>query len=188
MLLVVSAPLQLVIACAIAADDGWPVLYSATRIGRDGAPFTLYKFRTMAARADGPGITGAGDPRVTRVGRVLRSTKLDELPQLYNVLRGDMSIVGPRPEAPEYVRLYTPAQRDVLRVRPGLTSPASLAFSHEEHLLVGPDAEQLYVRTILPEKLRLDLDYLSRRTLRSDLGVIARTVARVVTPGRRASR
>ena len=154
-----------------------PVFHRGERIGRRGKPFTLYKFRSMRVGDSGPAITRAGDPRVTAVGRFLRRTKLDELPQLINIAIGDMSLVGPRPEAPRYVAMYDEEQRRILSVRPGLTSPASLAFRSEEEQLVGPDWERLYVETIMPAKLRIDLEYIGRRTLASDLRVIARTVA-----------
>ena len=124
----------------------------------------------------GPGITAAGDRRVTRIGAFLRRTKLDELPQLINVLRGEMSLVGPRPEDPRYVALYTEEQRQILRVRPGITSAASLAYRHEEQLLSGSDWETQYRQQVMPAKLALDLEYLSRRTMASDLVLIWRTV------------
>jgi lipopolysaccharide/colanic/teichoic acid biosynthesis glycosyltransferase len=150
----------------------------AKRIGKGGKPFRLYKFRTMVADAhpDGPAITPAGDRRITRVGRLLRRTKLDELPQLLNVLKGDMSLVGPRPEDPRYVDLYTSAQREVLRVRPGITSAASLVYRHESSLLSGEDWERRYVSQILPDKLAIELDYLARRNSASDLKLVLRTI------------
>jgi len=132
----------------------------------------------MVADADkrGPGITATGDSRVTPVGRFLRRTKIDELPQLINVLRGDMSLVGPRPEDPRYVARYTPEQRRVLAVRPGITSAASLTYRHEEQLLSGEDWETVYRTQVMPEKLAIDLAYLQRRTLWSDLVLVFRTV------------
>lgn len=176
--LALLSPLFLAIAAAIKLDSPGPVFYRARRVGRYGQEFRLYKFRSMVADADrrGPGITAAGDRRVTRVGRFLRRTKLDELPQLINVLKGEMSLVGPRPEDPRYVALYTPEQRRVLEARPGITSAASLAFRHEEQLLSGPDWEQVYRTQVMPAKLALDLDYLDRRTLASDLALIWRTI------------
>lgn len=176
--LVLLGPLFLAIAAAIKLDSPGPVFYRARRVGRYGQEFRLYKFRSMVADADrrGPGITAAGDRRITRVGRFLRRTKLDELPQLINVLKGEMSLVGPRPEDPRYVALYTSEQRRVLEARPGITSAASLAFRHEEQLLSGPDWEQVYRTQVMPAKLALDLDYLNRRTLASDLALIWRTI------------
>lgn len=176
--LLVLSPFLLLILVAIKIDSAGPLFYRAQRIGKDGAVFKLFKFRTMVVNADkrGPGITTAGDNRITRVGRFLRRTKLDELPQLINVLRGDMSLVGPRPEDPRYVALYTPAQRRVLHVRPGITSAASLTYRHEEQLLGGADWETVYRTQVMPRKLAIDLDYLARRTLFSDLSLILRTV------------
>jgi lipopolysaccharide/colanic/teichoic acid biosynthesis glycosyltransferase len=132
----------------------------------------------MVVNADrqGPGITSASDQRVTRMGRFLRRTKLDELPQLLNVLRGDMNFVGPRPEDPRYVALYTAEQQQILAVRPGITSAASLAFCHEEQLLTGHDWETIYRTQVMPDKLAIDLAYLQQRTLFSDLRLITRTI------------
>src|SRR5262249_41340438 len=151
------------------------VLYRGERVGRDGRLFRLYKFRSMRVGEAGPAITRAADARVTRVGALLRRTKLDELPQLLNVLAGHMSLVGPRPEAPRYVAMYSAEQRRILSARPGITSPASLLYRGEEAQLVGDDWERLYVEEIMPAKLRIDLEYLDRRTLGSDLGVIIAT-------------
>ena len=175
--LLILSPLFAALALAVKLSSRGPVLHRGERVGRGGRPFFLFKFRSMRVGESGPAITRAGDPRVTAVGRVLRKSKLDELPQLINVLRGDMSLVGPRPEAPRYVALYDDAQRRILAARPGLTSPASLEYRAEEEQLVGDDWERLYVETIMPAKLRIDLDYLGRRTLASDLRVIAATLA-----------
>ena len=185
--LVVLAPVFAVVSALVRLDSQGPVFHRTNRIGLDGPPFTLFKFRSMVAGAAlrGPAITADQDTRVTRVGRMLRRTKLDELPQLVNVLLGDMSLVGPRPEDPQYVSLYTPEQRAVLRARPGITSPASLRYRSEEQLLTGEDWEELYVRRVLPAKLAIDLDYLRRRTVLSDIGVI---VATVFNPGSRGGR
>lgn len=179
--LVLLSPLLLALALAIKLDSPGPVFFRARRVGRHAQEFSLYKFRSMVADAEkrGPGITAAGDQRVTRVGRFLRRTKLDELPQLINVLKGEMSLVGPRPEDPRYVALYTPEQRRVLEVRPGITSAASLAFRHEEQLLAGPDWEQVYRTQVMPAKLAIDLAYLERRTLSGDLKLILQTIAAV---------
>ena len=176
--LVLALPVLVAVGIAIRLDSSGPVLHRAVRVGLAGRSFTLYKFRTMVdgAAALGPGITAAGDPRVTRVGRFLRRTKLDELPQLWNVLRGDMRLVGPRPEDPRFVALYAPDQLLVLSVCPGITGPAQLAFFDEEHLLAEADAETVYIRDILPRKLALDLDYARRRTLRQDLRILAQTL------------
>jgi lipopolysaccharide/colanic/teichoic acid biosynthesis glycosyltransferase len=175
--LMLLSPLFAVIAVAVKAHDGGPVFYRATRIGKDGRPFRLYKFRTMVIGADklGPGITAGGDTRVTKMGRWLRRTKLDELPQLINVLAGDMSLVGPRPEDPRYVALYTPEQRKVLAVRPGITSAASLAYRREEQMLGGADWEATYRGQVMPAKIAIDLEYMANRSFWSDLVLIIQT-------------
>jgi lipopolysaccharide/colanic/teichoic acid biosynthesis glycosyltransferase len=175
--LLVLSPLFLIVSLLIKADSAGTVFHRSQRAGRHGRPFRLYKFRTMVAGAhmQGPGITPAGDSRITRVGRLLRRTKIDELPQLINVLRGEMGLVGPRPEDPRYVALYTPEQRRVLEARPGMTSPASVRYRHEEEMLVGPDWERVYVERVLPHKLQIELEYLARRTFWSDLGVVLQT-------------
>jgi lipopolysaccharide/colanic/teichoic acid biosynthesis glycosyltransferase len=177
--LLILSPLLVAIAFAIRLHDGGPALYRSRRVGQDGRLFRLYKFRTMVVDADqqGPGITQTGDPRITTIGQWLRRTKLDELPQLLNVLRGEMSLIGPRPEDPRYVALYTPEEREVLRVRPGITSVASLAYRHEEALLFGADWELRYRGEVLPAKLALDRAYLARRTVWSDMHLILATIA-----------
>lgn len=176
--LIILSPIFALIALLIRLTSPGPVFYRARRVGQGGREFTLYKFRSMVADADrrGPGITAAGDSRVTPVGRVLRRTKLDELPQLWNVLRGDMSLVGPRPEDPRYVALYTPEQRRVLDVRPGITSLASIEYRNEEAVLHGPDWEQHYIHEVMPAKLAIDLRYVQRATLFTDLLIILRTL------------
>ncbi len=176
--IVLLSPLWALVAVTIKLDSPGPVFYRARRVGKDGKLFRLYKFRTMVTDADkyGPAITAAGDPRITRVGRLLRRTKIDELPQLLNVLKGEMSLVGPRPEDPRYVALYTEEQREILRVRPGITSAASLTYRHEELLLQGEDWERVYQTEIMPAKLAIDLEYLRHRTLWSDLVLIAKTI------------
>lgn len=180
--LVLLSPVWLLIAILIRLDSKGSVFYRAARIGRDGKPFRLYKFRSMVVGADqqGPGITTADDRRVTRMGSFLRRTKLDELPQLWNVLKGDMSLVGPRPEDPRYVALYTPAQRAVLQARPGITSAASLTYRHEERLLTGSDWEEIYCTKVMPAKIDIDLAYLEQRTMLSDLKLVFRTIQAMV--------
>jgi lipopolysaccharide/colanic/teichoic acid biosynthesis glycosyltransferase len=176
--LLLISPLLATIALLIHLDSPGPVLHRGTRVGRGGRPFRVFKFRTMVAQADtiGPGITRGKDPRVTAAGHFLRRTKLDELPQLVNVLRGDMSLVGPRPEDPYYVGFYTREQRQVLSVRPGITSLASLRFRDEQSLLEQDDWEHRYMEEIMPAKLEIELDYLKRRCVWSDLIVIAQTI------------
>jgi len=176
--LLVLAPLLLVVAIAVKLSSPGPVLYRARRAGRYGRPFTLYKFRSMVVGGpgSGPRITGTDDPRITRVGRILRRTKLDELPQFFNTLRGDMSLVGPRPEDPALVETYSADQRRLLTVKPGLTSPATVLNRYEEERLSGPDPEAAYRRDVLPMKLRMELEYLDRRTVSEDLRVLGQTV------------
>ena len=162
-------------------DSPGPALFRQTRVGRFGKPFTIHKFRTMRVEP-GAAITVGEDPRITGAGRLLRATKLDELPQLWDVLRGAMSLVGPRPELPHYVALYPAALRDqVLAVRPGITDPASLAFSHEAELLAAAsDPEREYREVILPAKLRLSADYAAVAGLATDLQLILATLGRVL--------
>jgi lipopolysaccharide/colanic/teichoic acid biosynthesis glycosyltransferase len=178
--LLILSPVFLVIGLMVKLTSAGPVFYRAERVGQGGHFFKLHKFRSMYLDADrhGPGITAKNDPRITPLGRFLRRTKLDELPQLIDVLRGEMSLVGPRPEDPRYVALYSPLQRQVLVVRPGITSPASLHYREEETLLSGEDWETTYVREILPHKLAIDLAYLRQRTLWTDLTLILKTILR----------
>jgi lipopolysaccharide/colanic/teichoic acid biosynthesis glycosyltransferase len=180
--LVLVAPLLLVLAVLIAATSPGPIIYQTKRIGQHGRLFTLYKLRTMVSGADraGPGVTGAQDPRVTPVGRFLRLMKFDELPQLFNVLRGDMSLVGPRPEDPRYVVRYMPEQWRVLSIRPGITSLACIRYRHEETMLSAGDWETQYLNDVLPKKLQLDLLYVQTRTLLLDLKILAGTIFAVV--------
>jgi len=180
--LIVLSPLLILLAGAVRLTSRGTALYRARRVGRNGQSFELFKFRSMVADADkhGPGITTRADARITPLGRVLRRSKLDELPQLLNVLRGEMSFVGPRPEDPRYVALYTPEQRRILSVRPGITSLASLEYRHEEELLVGDQWEQQYIHTIMPAKLAIDLRYTDHASLLQDLSIITRTVLSLV--------
>jgi len=183
----VASPLWLLVVLLIKMDTKGPVLHRALRVGRGGREFTLFKFRTMQAdaRATGPIITRRDDPRITRVGRVLRWAKIDEMPQLINVLKGDMSIVGPRPEDPRYVAEYTREQRRVLTVRPGMASPAFIAYRHEEEMLAGQDdPEERYARDILPAKLAMDLDYVDRRSFPSDLAILGKAAVSLVKSAR----
>ncbi|MCX6044822.1 MAG: polysaccharide biosynthesis protein [Chloroflexi bacterium] len=174
----VLGPLFLVLALAVKLTSKGPVFYKASRVGRGGSPFALYKFRSMYVGADRQGglITIHNDPRVTPVGRLLRRLKLDELPQVINIFRGEMSLVGPRPEDPQYVKLYTDEQRQLLAFRPGLTSVASLYYNQEEAFLTGPDWETLYKEQILPHKLALDLAYMRQYTVQSYLSLLFATL------------
>jgi lipopolysaccharide/colanic/teichoic acid biosynthesis glycosyltransferase len=176
--LLLLSPIFALIALLIRLDSPGPVFYRAQRVGREGKLFYLFKFRSMVSGADksGPGITAKSDGRITCAGRFLRRTKLDELPQLINVLRGEMSLVGPRPEDPHYVALYTPEQRRILSVRPGITSAASLQYRREEELLSGVDWEQVYRQEVMPAKIAIDLAYLQNRTVWTDILLTLRTI------------
>jgi len=179
--LVVSAPLLGLAAIGIKLTDPGPVLFRARRVGYLGRQFTMYKLRTMRHRANGSvgaRITGTGDPRVSKFGRFLRRTKIDELPQLFNVLRGDMTIVGPRPEDPAIVKQhYSSTDLETLGVRPGLASPGSLyQFLDGDHLLTGDNPEAGYVDKLLKTKLALDRVYIRRASLRRDFAIIGRTL------------
>jgi len=175
--MVVALPILAVAAVAtrLGGDRG-PLLYRATRVGEGGRPIVVYKLRTMAVAATGPAITRSGDPRITPIGRFLRRSKIDELPQLINVVRGQMSLVGPRPEDPMYLDWDDPLHRFVFAARPGITGPSQIAFRHEERLLEVADPEHLYRTEILPAKLALDADYLSRRSIGSDIRILAATL------------
>jgi lipopolysaccharide/colanic/teichoic acid biosynthesis glycosyltransferase len=158
------SPLFGAIALAIRLDDGGPALFRQTRVGRYGHRFTMYKFRSMRS-ADGLLLTREGDPRVTRVGRRLRAWKLDELPQLWNIVRGEMAWIGPRPEIPEFVTMDDPLWQQVLQFRPGLADAASVEFRDEEKLLASvPDPQEYYRREILPRKLRISIDHARKRS------------------------
>ncbi|GAA1777119.1 O-antigen biosynthesis protein WlbG [Nocardioides hankookensis] len=179
---VLLSPVLAAIALVIRTRDGSPVLFRQVRVGRDGRPFRILKFRTMTNGA-GPGVTVAGDARVTDVGRILRRFKLDELPQLFNVLSGTMSLVGPRPELPEYVAQWPAATRDVvLSVRPGITDPAAVEFYDEEAILATyPDPIEAYRTVLMPQKLELYSSYIQTRTFTTDLRVIVATLRRAAS-------
>ncbi len=183
--LVLLSPLLLSLALLVRLDSPGPALFRQERVGRYGRPFRIHKFRTMRADAAGLALTVGADPRITRVGAWLRRSRLDELPQLIDVLQGRMSLVGPRPEVPRYVAHYPPALRErALAVRPGITDPSSLQFLDEaRRLAAAADPEQEYVDHILPLKLRLAADYADRATLATDLAVLWRTL-RVLWGGR----
>jgi lipopolysaccharide/colanic/teichoic acid biosynthesis glycosyltransferase len=177
--LIITSPILGFCAIAIYLDSPGPVFFRQWRIGEQSKPFQIFKLRTMVRDADqkGPKLTAAGDCRITRVGKCLRKTKLDEIPQLFNVLRGEMSFVGPRPEVPEYVATYTPEQKKLLEVKPGITGPASLEFIEEEKLLTtDPDRENFYVSTVLARKLELDLVYYQTASVAMDIKLILSTL------------
>jgi len=183
--LLVLAPIVLLIAVAVKLASRGPVLFRQVRVGRGGPTFELLKFRSMRVGESGPEITAAGDSRVTGIGRSLRRSKLDELPGLWNVVRGDMALVGPRPEVPAYVDLDDPSWRSVLSVRPGLTDPVTVALRNEEELLASvEEPEVFYKRVLQPYKLAAYERYLSERTTWSDLKVLWQTFMAVFQPAR----
>jgi lipopolysaccharide/colanic/teichoic acid biosynthesis glycosyltransferase len=183
--LVILLPVLGALSLAVLVGDGRPVFFRQTRVGKGGTTFRIWKFRTMRAGSRGSAVTAAGDQRVTRVGAILRRCKADELPQLFNVLKGDMSLVGPRPEVPEYVRLEEPMWQAVLQVRPGVTDLATLLFRNEEKLLgSSADPNTFYRETVLPEKLVLNLGYLRSKSFRRDVMLILLTIRYSLFPDR----
>ncbi len=181
--LVLLSPLMLAIALLIKREDGGPVFYRGLRVGRWGKPFRVYKFRTMvvnAERVGGPS-TAERDPRITRLGKALRKYKLDELPELINVLVGEMSIVGPRPEVPQYIAMLSEEESEILDLRPGITDWATLWNSDEGAVLAeSADPDRAYLEKIRPTKLRLQLEYARKHTLLVDLSIVARTLVAIV--------
>ncbi len=187
--LAVCLPLIGLVAILVRATSRGPAFFRQPRVGRKGRTFTLYKLRTMRVSSEGPEVTTRGDHRITPLGRFLRRSKLDELPQLWNVVRGEMSLVGPRPEVPRYVDLEDPLWKRVLAVRPGITDPVTLRLRDEEAVLatVEGDPERFYREELQPAKLRAYAAYLERRSPGSDVGVLFQTVAKVLFPGRERS-
>jgi lipopolysaccharide/colanic/teichoic acid biosynthesis glycosyltransferase len=181
--LAVLSPVLLVLAARIKLTSAGPVFYRGVRVGLHGRSFRIFKFRTMVINAEqiGGASTADNDPRITKVGRFLRKFKLDELPQLINVLAGDMSFVGPRPEVRHYVDMYTEEEKVILTVRPGITDWASLWNPDEGAVLAGtPDPERTYLEKIRPQKIKWQLEYVRHRSFFVDLGIIARTIATIV--------
>lgn len=179
---ILLSPVFLVIAVLVLVDSGRPIFFRQERVGRSGGSIKVIKFRSMSAKASGPGITVEGDPRVTRVGKVLRSTKLDELPQLSQVVAGTLSLVGPRPEIPEYVAHWGEENRAViLSVRPGITDPASREFRRESEILAEQgDPEEYYISTILPQKVSMYRAYVENRSNIGDVKIVFGTIKDVV--------
>ena len=184
--LVMVAPLIALTAIVIAVTSRGPVIFRQKRMGRKGRPFTMYKLRTMRVANSGPQVTAGDDVRITTVGKFLRKTKLDELPELWNVLRGDMSLIGPRPEVPRYVDLDNPMWRLVLEARPGIADPMTLQLRNEEALLaeVEGDRERFYLEALLPFKLEGNLSYLQARSCWTDLKVLCQTIFAVAFPSK----
>ena|SRR5271166_5397700 len=184
-LLLLSSPVLLIVALLVKCSSRGPVFYSHRRVGKDGARFGVLKFRTMSAdrQIAGPSLTRRGDRRITAIGRVLREWKLDELPQLINVVRGEMSLVGPRPDAPKYVDQLAGEQKLVLMLSPGITGAASLEYRDEEAMLAEIAEEQMeefYSTKLLPAKIRLDMDYARRASFLTDLVILLRTLGAIV--------
>lgn len=181
--LIALAPVLGICALGVRLSSKGAILFRQTRIGINGKPFTLYKFRTMRENTRGISVTADGDPRITAIGKFLRKTKLDELPELYNILRGEMAFVGPRPEVAEFVDLENPSWREVLTVRPGITDPITIEFRNEENLLAGVEnKEKFYRENIQPYKLKGYIEYLKKRSLFYDFKVILKTLKVVVFP------
>lgn len=180
--LLVLLPIMLILALLIKCDSQGPVFFKQKRIGKNFRAFSIYKFRTMKENSElsGPVITVGEDPRITRIGRFLRKTKIDELPQLINVLKGEMSLVGPRPELPRFVELFRREYAEILTVRPGITDLASLKY-HDEAKLMGEftNAEEEYVRRILPDKIRLAKEYICRSSIFFDFSLVLRTLLKL---------
>lgn len=177
------SPFFLLFALLIVADSGFPVFYRQQRVGKDEKDFYLFKFRTMRIGSDKQGLLTVGekDPRITGIGAFLRKYKIDELPQLFNVLVGDMSLVGPRPEVRKYVEMYSPEQKKVLSVKPGITDYASIVYSNENELLSrSEEPEQHYIHKVMPAKLRLNLKYIHEQGFWKDLRVIFKTVGKII--------
>lgn len=180
--LVLTAPVIGLAALAIFLESGSPVIYRSTRVGKDGVDFEMLKLRTMRTGSDGLSITAAGDTRITRTGSLLRRSKIDELPQLVNVLKGDMSLVGPRPEARHYVEMFPTEFSKIHSVLPGVTGAGSLAYRNESEILARyENPEEAYVAEILPNKLAMEFRYIEERSLRTNIALIAKTVSAVIS-------
>ncbi len=181
--LLILSPVFLILSCIIKLEDGGKIFYRQIRVGRNGKDFKLYKFRSMSAGSDKKGLltVGANDNRVTKSGKFIRKYKLDEIPQLINVLIADMSLVGPRPEVRKYVDLYTKEQSEILRVVPGITDYASIEYSDENELLSKSDnPEKLYIDKIMPDKIKLNMKYINNRTLFEYFKIITITFLKIV--------
>lgn len=181
--LTILFPFFVIISVSIIVSDGFPIFYFQQRVGKNSNDFKLFKFRTMYKEADKKGLLtiGGRDPRVTPIGYYLRKYKLDELPQLLNVLLGNMSLVGPRPEVRKYVEMYSKEQLNVLSVKPGITDLASIKFINENELLAqSSDPEKTYITSIMPQKLTLNLEYIANQGIISDVKIILNTILRII--------
>ncbi len=180
---IIISPILIVVAICIKLDSKGNILFLQKRVGKNGEPFYIYKFRTMVTDAEklGAQITVGKDSRITKVGAVLRKYKIDELPQLFNVLKGDMSLVGPRPEVPKYVELYTEEERKVLEVRPGITDLASLRYRDENDILAKVEnPEEYYINVIMKDKLKLNLEYIEKSNIIFDIYLIIKTIIKCI--------
>ena len=183
LVLIIFSPFFFIISIIILLESKGGIIYKQIRIGKNEIPFYLLKFRTMKVDSDKQGLLtiGKNDSRITRFGKFLRKSKLDEIPQLFNIIKGDMSVVGPRPEVPKYVNLYNSEQKKVLSVRPGLTDYASLEYINENELLSqSENSEMIYINKVMPEKLKLNLKYISDQNFFLDLKLIFRTIGKIV--------
>jgi len=182
--IIILLPVFILVSIWVILDSKGGIFYFQERVGMNGKPFSLIKFRTMFPESDRKGqlTVGDRDPRITRAGYFLRKYKIDELPQLFNVLKSDMRFVGPRPEVDEYVRLYTPSQRKVLSVKPGITDYASIKFFKESELLAKSDnPRDTYINNVMPEKIKINLEYIDRKSFLHDLKIILKTLGRIVS-------
>jgi lipopolysaccharide/colanic/teichoic acid biosynthesis glycosyltransferase len=180
--LIILLPFFFIIALFIIIDDGFPIIYKQKRVGKNGKIFKILKFRTMKKNADSIGklTIGKKDPRITKIGYFLRKYKIDELPQLWNILTGDMSFIGPRPEIPEYVALYNEQEKKVLKVRPGLSDYASLDYINENEILSNYSSpEEAYINIIMPQKLQLSLNYINNMSLKTDISITIKTIIKI---------
>lgn len=181
--IILLSPILLLISLAVVLTSGFPIFYLQTRVGKNNVDFKLFKFRSMANNSDKKGLltVGGRDPRITPVGYFLRKFKLDELPQLFNVLSGSMSLVGPRPEVRKYVDMYNEEQKKVLSVQPGITDYASLDYINENELLAkSSNPEETYIKEVMPAKLKLNLKYINEAGLGTDLKLIFRTIGKII--------
>ncbi|MCG7345500.1 sugar transferase [Sporosarcina sp. ACRSL] len=181
--IIILFPLFVIIAVLIKKDSDGPILFKQVRVGKNDTLFEIYKFRTMVVDAEkiGKQITVGKDSRITRSGDFLRRYKLDELPQLFNVLKGEMSFVGPRPEVPKYTRLYNEEQRNVLKVRPGITDYASIKYRRENELLARSDnPEETYIKEVMQDKLQINLEYINKRSIFEDIRIMFLTIIKIL--------